>query len=154
MTITIKKDGYGNIYAVGNADGSNFLYFLAVLCFIAGGIAIISGVLLGTVFAIIGTIFIYGGERHTKKQRIKKLQQTVEQIQIQTQAQNRIPPSGAKCLNCGNETGTTNLYCPNCGTKMGLSDREKRDKELEDTRKKLADLEREKEIRDREGDKK
>jgi hypothetical protein len=37
---------------------------------------------------------------------------------------------------------------------MRLSDREKRDKELEDTRKKLADLEREKEIRDREEDKK
>jgi hypothetical protein len=37
---------------------------------------------------------------------------------------------------------------------MSLSDREKRDKELEDTRKKLADLEREKEIRDREEDKK
>jgi len=37
---------------------------------------------------------------------------------------------------------------------MRLSDREIQDREIEDTRKKLADLEREKEIRDREDDKK
>jgi len=75
MTIKIVKDQYGNVYAKGSTFVGNFLITIGVLCFIFGAIAIISGVLLGTVSAIIGTIFIYGGSHYTNKARKKTLNQ-------------------------------------------------------------------------------
>jgi rubredoxin len=131
--VRIVSDQYGNVTATGGTAGGNFLIGIGILCFIFGGIAIISGVLLGGVSAVIGTIFIYAGQHYTKKVQQKKLDQYLsgeyvderfrvkrinknkDKNQVRKKKHFSVAPTGLSCPSCGNITGTGNTSCPYCG---------------------------------------
>jgi Short C-terminal domain len=100
MGIKIVKDQFGNVYAKGGTDGGNFLNAIGILCFIIGGIGLIgvfaggatSLIGVGTISAIIGTIFIYGGSHNINKARQKKLEEYMLQLQLQLQQQQQHLP--------------------------------------------------------------
>jgi len=95
MGIKIVKDQFGNVYAKGGTAGGNFLNAIGILCFIIGAIGLIgvfaggptSLIGVGTISAIIGTIFIYGGSHNINKARQKKLEEYMLQLQQQQQQQ-------------------------------------------------------------------
>jgi hypothetical protein len=120
---------------------SKVAYFFGILCFIAGGIMIISGSLGAVVPGIIGFIFIWAGAEHSKKVTKKKLEEAY------TEYYNSVPVSGATCPGCHKLVDAMNAYCPNCGTKLHVYDNTELDetrKNLEAAQKRIEELEREK----------
>jgi Short C-terminal domain len=130
--VRIVSDQYGNVIATGSTAGGNFLIAIGILCFIAGGIFIISGILAGGLSAVIGTLFIYAGQHYTKKVQQKKLDQYLsgeyvderfkvkminkkDKNQVRKKRHFAVNPRGLQCPSCGNTTGTANTSCPYCG---------------------------------------
>jgi hypothetical protein len=151
LLVRIESDQYGNVIATGGTAGGNFLIAIGILCFIIGLIAIISGVLVAGLSAVIGTLFIYAGQHHTKKVREKKLDQYLsggeyvdeERIKVKRIKKDKdkdkpklrrkrsIAPIGLQCPGCSNITGTCNLSCSHCGFMLRKEDKDKPNLDVE-----------------------
>jgi hypothetical protein len=99
MTKKIKDEG------IKTPAISKVAYFFGILCFIAGGIMIISGSLGAVVPVIIGFIFMWAGAEHSKKVTKKKLEEAY------TEYYNSVPVSGATCPGCHNVVALISLPC-------------------------------------------
>lgn len=147
MAIKIVEEG-NYLVAKGSPAISNIGYFFGILCFIAGGIMLLAGTLGAVIPGIIGTILIYGAAHYSKKIRQKKIQE------YRNKLDNVVPTSGVNCPKCHYLTGTMNIHCPNCGTKLSKeevntmtesdSEIEEVRRKLEETEKRLTELERKK----------